>query len=125
MSTTAVALAPDARDKKRAVMAAILESLPADHQLAFTRFYGDNIHSAQAVIGTSLSEDSFRELRDEIRRRYHAATSGPLTPEEWLEREQQLTARLDAIARRRRVTGAEILQVIREREALFLPGGAR
>jgi hypothetical protein len=125
MSSAAVALALDARDKKRAVMEAILASLPADAQRAFVNFYGNNQHSSQAIEGTSLTESEFRSLRDEVRRKYHAATSGPLTPEEWLEREQRLTARLNEIAQRRCVTGAEILQVIREREALFLPGGAR
>jgi len=119
MPTSAVALSPDARDRKRAVMAAILESLPADHQLAFTRFYGDNLHSSQAIEGTSLSEDDFRALRDDIRRRYHAAISGPLSPDEWLEREARLQARLDDIAQRRCVNGHEILQLFRERELLF------
>ena len=122
MPTTAVAPAidPNARDdQKRQVLTAIVESLPESHRTAFYRFYADGIHSSQAVEGLGLTEDDFREVRDEVRRKYHAVIGSSLTPAEWLERERRLQGRLEDIATRRNVSGEQILEIIRQREALF------
>jgi hypothetical protein len=117
MHTTTVT--PCTLDKKRMVMEALIEALPPDNQRAFDRYYSEGLHSAQAVEDTGLTESQFRLVRDEVRRRYQAATSGHLDPQEWLEREQRLAARLDAISRRRSITRNELIQTMREREALF------
>lgn len=117
MHTTTVT--PCTLDKKRMVMEALIEALPADHQRAFVRYYSEGMHAAQAVIGTGLTESEFRIVRDGVRKRYQSATSGHLDPQEWLERQQRLAARLDAIRRRRSITRDELIQTMREREALF------
>jgi hypothetical protein len=117
MHTTTVT--PCTLDKKRMVMEALIEALPPDHQRAFDRYYSEGAHAAQAVEGTGLTEGKFRALRDEVRQRYQAATSGHLDPQEWLDRQERLTARMDEIRGRRRITRDELIQTMREREALF------
>jgi hypothetical protein len=106
-------------DKKRMVMEALIAALPADHQLALKRYYSQGIRAAQAVEGTALTETAFRAVKDEVRRRYNAATSGHLDPQEWLDRQARLTARLDEISRRRSITRDELTETMCEREALF------
>jgi hypothetical protein len=125
MSITAVSPAIDSNardDHKRQVLTSIVESLPEAHRVAFYRFYSENFHSEQAVEGTGLTPDEFREVRDQVRRKYHAVIGSSLTPEDWLQREQRLQVRLEDIAKRRCVSGTQILEIIRERERLFAGG---
>jgi hypothetical protein len=125
MLHTAVALStdPSARNLKRKVMEAILESLSPDQQCCFIRYYSEGLHAAQAVIGTGVTESQFRLVRDEVRRRYQTATSGRLDPQEWLDRQKRLSARLDDISRRRCITRDELIETAQERAALF--GGSK
>lgn len=71
MSITTIT--PSARDEKRAVMSEILASLTPDEQRCFVRYYSEGLHAAQAIEGTDLTESAFRLVRDNVRRRYHAA----------------------------------------------------